>query len=370
MKKMRVGVIGCGVISEIYLKNMTEVFKNLEVVAVCDILKDRAQARAEQFGIPYAYDDAEEMLKRDDIDIAVILTIPSQHVSNCKMALNAGKHVYMEKPLALNREEGKELLCLAEEKGLFVTCAPDILMGSCVQTTKTVIESGEIGKPFGSIAIRINGGPEWWHPDPAFLYQKGAGPIYDVGPYYIAGLTYLLGPVESVQCMCTKAFEQRMITSQPKYGQMMEVEVPTNITAQLKHSSGAISTLVLSWDVAATNHRDHDIEIYGPKGSMMLPTFGQFSGEILLRKKGEAEWENVPDLYPYTDNSRGIGVADLASAIVNDRKPRLSAELAYHVLDVLNSIDEAGVDGQTHRVESTYDVFSSLPRGLVLGEID
>lgn len=370
MKKLNVGVIGCGVISEIYLKNMTTVFDNLNVVAVCDIMHERAQARAEQFGIPHAYASIGELLAREDVDIAVILTIPDQHLSNCMMALKEGKHVYMEKPLALDRAGGKAILELAREKGLFVTCAPDILLGSCVQTAKTIMDRKEIGDPFASIAIRINAGPESWHPDPAFLYQKGAGPIYDVGPYYIAGLTYLLGTVESVHCLSMKASEQRMITSQPLYGQKMDVEVPTTISALLKHSSGAISTITLSWDVTGTNHRDHDIEIYGTEGTLMLPTFGQFGGQILHRKKGTADWVEIQELYPYTDNSRGIGVADLASAIIHGRKPRLSAELAYHVLDVLAGIEEAGEDQQAHSIESSYDIFPCLPLGLKLGEID
>lgn len=369
MDKVNIGVIGCGVISDIYLKNLTQVFQNTQILAVSDLILNNAQRRAAQYNIPRVCKTNQELLAMEDIDIVVILTVPDQHANVCEAVLKAGKHVYMEKPLALNREDGLRLLALAKEKSLHLTCAPDTLLGSCIQTCRKLIHDGWIGDPVASIAIRINAGPESWHPNPAFLYKKGAGPIFDVGPYYVAGLAYMLGPVTSVQCSAKTTHASRMITSHPLYGQMIDVEVPTYATGILNHDT-TITTLTLSWDVTGSRRPDHDIEIYGTQGTIVVPTFGKFSGIIYYKGKNANQWSEIPDMYPYTEDSRGIGVSDLASAIRHGRNPRLTAELAYHTLDVMLGLTDSWEQNRIYPIESSFTQTALLPLGLQVGEID
>ncbi len=370
MEKKKIGVIGCGNISGIYLKNLTTVFDNTEVVAVTDIVRERAKEQAEKFNIPRVAGSNEELLAMDDIDIIVILTIPSQHYPVCKAALMAGKNVYMEKPLALELEDGKELVELAKAKGLRLCVAPDTMLGANVQTVRKMIDDGWIGKPVACHAHLLHPGSESWHPDPEFLYKYGAGPLFDIGPYYCAGIAYLLGCVEEISAMGAITFKQRKITSQPLYGKMIDVEVPTFLTIGMKTEKDVMVNMVLTNDALDTNFGVCKIEIYGDEGTITMEAPPYFDGEIMYKKKGAEHWEAVPSMFCYKENSRGVGVADMAAAMIHNREHRLSADMAYHTLEILCSVLKAQESGQTVHLKSRYERSQGLSVGLKVGEMD
>jgi predicted dehydrogenase len=372
MRTVKVGVVGCGNISEIYLSNLQRRFSQTEVVAVADLDLARATERAREFDIPTVCASSEDLLEVEDVDIVLNLTIPRHHADVSRAALKAGRHVYEEKPLALSRQEGAELVELARARGLLLACAPDTFLGSAVQTCRKLIADGWIGVPFAATAHLLSSGPESWHPDPAFLYQTGAGPLFDSAPYFVTALAYLLGPIESVVCSAKTTYPERTITSQPHFGEKIKVEVPTFVVGGLTFESGALTSLVMSVDVGSSRMQDprqhgHAIEVYGSEGTLSVPSPCYFDGQIYYRKDTMTEWTELPGLYRYTGNARGLGVADLASALLDDRPPRVTADLAYHVLDVLLGMDESWRNGQAVLVTSGFTV--SEPLGLS-GELD
>lgn len=370
MKKAKIGVIGCGNISEIYLKNLTSVFQNTEVVAVTDLCRENAIKRAEQFGIPKVADSNEELLAMQEIEIVVVLTIPSTHYLICKEAIRAGKHVYVEKPIAMGLDEGQELLELAKEKDVRLCCAPDTMLGANIQTARKLIDDGWLGKPIGCHAHLLYPGSESWHPNPEFLYKHGAGPLFDVGPYYCMGISYLLGCVEEVSAMGAITFPKRKITSEPLYGQMIDVEVPTFLTCSLRTENSTLVNMILTFDVQDTRFGAFEMEIYGEDGtlSMQAPPF--FDGKILYKKKGWSDWSEIPTMYCYKEDSRGVGVADLASAIESNRPHRLSGEMGYHTLEIMHAILKSQETGNAVFLKSRYERSSGLPLHLSVGEMD
>lgn len=370
MEKVKIGVIGCGMISEMYIKNMTYLFLNTEVWAVSDIKYENAKKIGEQFYIPNICKDNEELLAMEEIEIIVILTIPSQHYQNCKQALLAGKHVHIEKPLSLNCEEGKELVALAKEKDLKLSCAPDTILGAGIQTSRKLIEEGWIGKPFGAICQTLIGGHESWHPNPEFFYKEGAGPLLDVGPYYISAMTYLLGEVESVMSYNGAAFEERTITSELHYGEKIKVEVPTYVQGQMRFKDGTLASIINSFDVKHTKQLNHTIEIYGTEGTLVVPSPCYFDGEVLYRKNDMEEWSKIPTLFCYKEDSRGLGVSDLAAAIKEERRNRLTADMAYHSLEVMNAFYESAEKGKRCAIESSFEITQPMSLQLKTGEID
>jgi predicted dehydrogenase len=373
MRKARIGVIGCGDISERYLANM-QLFESTEVVAVADLVEEKARRRAEQFRIPVVCRTNEELIARKDVDIVVNLTIPVAHAEVSKAALRAGKHVYTEKPLAAELEAGSELVELARELNLRLSCAPDTFLGASLQTSRKLIDDGWIGRPFGATCHLIKAGPESWHPDPAFLYHEGAGPLFDSGPYFVSGLVYLLGPVKSVTCAGEMTYAERVITSQPHHGEIIHVEVPTFVAGLLTFASGAVATMLLTTDVPYSRYPDprqngHGIEVYGTQGTLSVPSPCYFDGAIFYRRTGMIDWAELPRLYTYTEDSRGIGVADMASAVLFGRPPRASAEMSYHIHEVLHRLDESQRGGGLKMVESTFERTEPLESTLRVGEI-
>jgi len=353
MKRVKVGVIGCGNISAKYLHSLTEVFKHVEVVAVTDLLRGNAELRARQFGIDCVCGSMEKLIAMDEVEIAIILTAPGQHFAVAKASLAAKKHTYIEKPLSLHIDDGAKLLAIAHENGVMVSGAPDTILGAGIQTAKKLIDDGWIGKPIAAISHILTGGPESWHPNPAFLYHKGAGPLFDVAPYYVAGLTYLLGPVSSVMCSSKKTWERRPITSQPLYGAMIDVEVPTYLVGILTMDNGVLCTIHHSFDVSHTK-LDNSVEIYGTNGTLVVPTPCSFSGDLLYRGNQDAEWSRISPLFPYRSDCRGIGVADMAEALLQNRAPRISAEFVYHTLEVLQQLETSAAHNQSRAVESRF----------------
>jgi predicted dehydrogenase len=278
------------------------------------------------------------------------LTVPGAHAAIAMKALLAGKSVYNEKPLAIERSEGQALLALAEQSGLRIGCAPDTFLGAGLQTCRRLIDEGAIGRPVAASAFMLGHGPEGWHPDPEFFYKHGAGPLFDMGPYYLTTLIALLGPINRVTSSAQISFPQRIIGSEPKRGQVIEVETPTHISGVLDFAGGAVATLVTSFDVwASTLPR---IEIYGSEGTLSCPDPNIFGGPVRLWRTETRQWEDVPLVAGRSEQSRGLGVADMAAAMRAGRPHRASGEMAFHVLDTMHALIEASRTGRHVAVAS------------------
>lgn len=369
MRRYGIGVIGCGFISDIYIKNLQTVFQNTRVVAVMDRTFEKAKEKADEYDIPYVCKTAEELLALPDVEIVLILTRPETHVALAKAALEAGKHTYVEKPFACTREDAKLLISIAEEKGLYFSSAPDTALGALVQTGRKLIDDGWIGEIIGASMSSSFGASETWHPNPDFLYKAGAGPLYDNGPYAVLAMVYLLGPVKSVICSARKTYDYRVITSQPRCGEKIAVEVPTFLQSVVTFESGALSTIMFSCDTCNEKIQETGLEIYGSLGTLVLSHPSRFTGKVQLKTKGMDDWAELPLLSCYSDKSRGVGVADMAHAIENRCEARLSTDLVYHVMDTLISIDEAGEAGRAVTVNSSFQKTRPLPMGIAVGEI-
>lgn len=367
MNKVKVGIVGCGNISGIYLKNLSQTFDVTEIAAVADMIPERAQAKAEEYNIPKAC-TVEELLADEEIKIVVNLTIPKAHAEVCLAALNAGKSVYVEKPLAITREDGQKILAKAKEKGLLVGCAPDTFLGGGLQTCRKLIDDGWIGTPVAATAFMMCHGHESWHPDPEFYYKVGGGPMFDMGPYYLTALVSLMGPVSRVTGSARITFPERTITSAPKYGTIIDVDVPTHIAGVMDFHTGAIGTIITSFDVWAAQLPR--IEIYGSQGTLSVPDPNTFGGPVLVRRQGCNEWKEIPFTHGYTENSRGIAVADMAYSLLSGRKNRANGELAYHVLDIMHGFHDSSKEGRHYELGSNCERPAALPLGLSPRELD
>lgn len=349
MSKTGIGIIGCGNISEAYLK-LAPLFAGLEIRAVADIDMDAAEARAAEFGV--RAETVEALLAAEDIDIAVNLTVPAAHFEVTKRILHAGKHAYSEKPYVLSLDEGEALRTLAAEKGLRVGSAPDTFLGGAHQLARAAIDDGRVGDIIGGTCHVMSHGMEAWHPNPDFFFQPGGGPILDLGPYYIANLVQLIGPVRAVTAMSCASFPTRTIGNGPREGEVIPVETPTTIHAILEFQSGALVTLGASWDVWA--HRHGNMELYGREGSLYIPDPNFFGGEVLCAGSDGAFHTLLDDNHPLgvpnmkdgggkaQANYRCAGLADMAAAIAQDRRHRCSLEFATHVVDVMTAILKSG----------------------------
>ncbi len=366
MEPVRMGVVGCGNISGIYLKNAARM-QATEVVALADLDLDRARAKADEFGIADAC-TTEQLLARDDVELVLNLTIPKAHYPVAGEAISAGKHVYNEKPLTIATDEAKQLLADADAKGLKIGCAPDTFLGAGLQTCRQLIDEGTIGKPVAASAFMMCPGHESWHPDPEFYYAPGGGPMLDMGPYYVTALVSLLGPARRVTGSAQAGSPTRTITSEPKRGKVIEVETPTHIAGVIDFVGGAVATIVTSFDVAG--HSMPPIEIYGTEATLCVPDPNTFGGPVAIRKSRRGEPEDVPVTRPYAQNSRGLGPADLAVAARNGRKARAGGELALHVLEIMNAFYEASQTGRHVELTTTCNRPAPLPADLAEGQLD
>ena len=335
-----VGIIGCGVISSAYLQRLA-MFPFLEVRAVADLLPERAAAKAAEFSIARSC-SPDELLADPEVDVVINLTIPAAHAALGLAAIDAGKSVYTEKPLALTRTEGQAVMAAADAKGVRVGCAPDTFLGAGLQTCRRLLDDGAIGEPLGATGFMVGPGPEGWHPDPAFFYQHGAGPLFDVGVYYLTAFVSLLGPVARVSGSARISRAQRPIGSERLRGQLIDVEVPTHISMSLDFASGPVATVVASFDVQAS--RLPRMEIYGTEGTLSLPDPNTFGGPVRVRKAGESEWTEIPLVDGYAEQARGIGLADMVLAMHEKRPHLASGEVALHVLDLMQAVHEASAD--------------------------
>jgi len=366
VEKIKVGIIGTGNISGIYFQNGKR-FESMEVVACADLDVERAKARAAEFGVRGC--SVEELLADPDIQMVINLTIPLAHASVCLQALEAGKHVYVEKPLAATREEGQQVLELARRKGLLVGSAPDTFLGGGIQTAVKLIRDGWIGTPIGATAFMTSGGHESWHPAPEFYYHKGGGPMFDMGPYYLTALIAMLGPITRVTGSARISYPERTITSQPKFGQKVKVEVPTHVAGIMDFASGPIGTLLTSFDTKGGSTLPR-IEVYGSGGTLLVPDPNGFGGTVSIWRAGSKEWSDIPLTHGKAENARGVGAADMARAIQAGRKHRASGELAFHVLEAMHGFHDASEQGVHYMMKSSCDTPAPLPLGLADFELD
>jgi predicted dehydrogenase len=350
---VRVGLVGCGKISQAYL---TANYPNVRYVACADIDEARAKATAETYGL--AALPVGELLSGGDIDVVCNLTVPRAHAEISSAALEKGKHVYLEKPFGLDREEGAALLALADEKGLAIGCAPDTFLGAGLQTCRRLIDEGRIGVPVAAMANMVSHGPEHWHPDPAFFYQRGGGPLFDMGPYYLTALVTLIGPISRVSGLWRGVGVDRRIRSGPRANQVLPVSVPTHVAGLLDFAGGAVGTIVTSFDVWGSSLPR--LEIHGTEASLSLPDPNTFGGPVRLFPAGAREWEEIP-IAGFEVQRRGIGLSNLAESLAGTGVNRASGRLAYHVLDAMVGLVESGEEGKQVEMTSTVERPPALP---------
>jgi predicted dehydrogenase len=366
IKKINVGIVGCGNISQAYF-NGAKTFEVLNVVSCADINPTVAEAKAVENGCKA--ESVEDLLANPEVDLVINLTIPAVHAEVSMKALNAGKHVHCEKPLAVKLEDAKAVLDLAAEKNLLVGCAPDTFMGAGFQTCRKLVDDGWLGRIVGGTAFMMGRGPESWHPNPAFFYEIGGGPMFDMGPYYITALVHLLGPVKSVSAVTSRAFETRIATCEAQFGKELPVHVPTHNAGVLEFHSGAVITVTVSFDVYQHHHKP--IELYGTEGSLQCPDPNTFGGPVVLWTPTGKEWREQAFSHRYEKNFRSIGAADMAMAILSGgkHKHRTSGELAYHALEVMHAFEKSSVSGKHIAIESKPPQPEALPLGLIEGRL-
>ncbi len=360
-RPLRVAVVGCGSISHAYIENMQRA-PDLEVVACGDQPPDRARECARRYGITRA-GTTDQVLTDPEVDLVVNLTVPVLHTEINLAALRAGKHVWSEKPLAVDRDEAQMVLREAAERGLEVGCAPDTVLGAGLQTCRDLVDRGLIGRPLTASALFMAAGPEIWHHHPAFFYRPGGGPLLDVGPYYITALVHLLGPVARVTAIGRVLFPQRTIHSGPRQGELIEVGTDTYVAGVLEFQEGAVATLVTAFGVWGGD--TPPAQLFGVDGVLSLPDPNTFGGPVRVRLHGDAlGWREVPLGHHHTDgcdNCRGLGVAEMAAAIRSGEKPRASGEVAFHVLDVMQTMTESAREGRHLEVRSSFRRPPPLP---------
>ena len=347
---MNIAFIGVGNISGIYLQNITQRFTEMKIVGLCDLIPERAQNAAEKYGIGKVYKDMYEAFADPEVDIILNITRPYQHYEVSRQALLAGKHVYCEKPLGASFEEGKALVALAKEKGLLIGGAPDTFLGAGIQTCKKLIDDGYIGRPIAASAFMMGSGPDSWHPDPLSFYQYGGGPMLDMGPYYVTVLTYLMGRVESVVGMTAKSFPERLFTCKEHFGERGKVDVATHLTGSLRFESGAVGTIITSFDVKKSTLPR--IEIYGELGTLIVPDPNTFGGPVKLYRPEDGEIREMPLLFENPTNSRGLGLLEMARAVRDGRSDFItSSKRTFHVLDVLTAFQRSEDSGMVVHME-------------------
>ena len=326
----------------------------------------RAKEAAEAHGAR-CFASTEELVGSDDVEMVINLTPPLAHGEVSMAVLGAGKHLYSEKPLGASRAEGRQIVAAAASAGLGLACAPDTFLGGGLQTSRRLVDSGVLGAPVAASAFLMGKGPEGSHPSPEFFFQRGAGPLFDVGPYYLTALVHLLGPVDKVVASSKMGRSERVVGKGPRAGSRFRVEVPTHVTGLVELDSGAVATLITSFDIWASELPR--IEVYGTDGTLSVPDPNTFGGPVRLAERGRSGWTDVAVEGPYVEQSRGIGAADLAAAVRDRRPPRAGGELALHVLDVMESLIESAESGSWVNVESTCERPVPLQSGLVDGEV-
>jgi predicted dehydrogenase len=347
---LNVGIVGVGNISQQYLEEFPKL-PNLSLTAVADLDLDRAAAVAREQGVESMSVDA--LLADPRIHAVLNLTIPSAHTEIALRALDAGKHVYGEKPLALATADAAPVLARAAQVGLRVGSAPDTVLGTGIQTARALLDEGRIGSPVAAAVAWSAPGHELWHPSPAFYYQPGGGPLFDMGPYYLTSLVTFFGPVVRVSGAVGRSSRERTVATGPLAGTPIPVDVDTHVTAILEHANGVISTVTVSFEVWET--RVPLFEVYGTGGTISVPDPNRFSDTVAIATASDRTWRDVPVSAGYADAGRGVGLADLARAIETGRPHRASGELAFHVLEIMESIIRSGTTHEVVTLTSTVE---------------
>jgi len=357
---VRVGVVGCGTISDAYL-SADDRFESYEITACADVEVERAREKAAEYGID-AY-DPEGLYADSDVEAVINLTPPAAHAPVIERALEAGRHVYTEKPFAVTPAEAEDLLALADRQGLRVGAAPDTFLGAGLQTARAVLDEGRIGRPVGATAAWTSPGHEHWHPTPDFFYGRGGGPLFDMGPYYLTALVALLGPAERVAGATTRATPERTITTEERRGERIDVEVPTHEAGVVDFREGPVANVLLSFDAQASSLPSPAFEIYGTEATLRLPDPNHFEGPVRVRGRNDDGWTSVDLTHGYTAG-RGIGVADLARAIRTDWDQRATGALGAHVLALMDGLRSAADDGAYTDLAPDVDRPAPLPSGF------
>lgn len=365
-RQIHVGLIGCGNISEAYFAGCAR-YDILKLTACADLDPARARAKAEKHGIRAC--SVDELLADPSIGIVINLTIPQAHAPINERILRAGKHAYTEKPFALDAAESRRVLALAKRRKLLVGSAPDTFLGGGIQTARQLLDDGVIGRPLAATANMLCRGHESWHPAPEFYYQRGGGPMFDMGPYYVTALVNLLGPVRRVSGLTKASFPTRLITSQPLAGKKVKVEVPTHYSGTLDFANGAVGTVIMSFDTYPIPNQPC-IVIYGTDGTMIVPDPNTFTGPVRVRRGADANFNEIP-LTHSDQRLRGTGVADMAYSILRrKRRHRCSGELAHHVIEVMSAFEKSSKLGRHVRLSSTVARPAALPPSLPLNLLD
>ena len=371
---MRLGLVGCGNISDIYLIN-APLFRDIKFVACADLVDAAAKKQADKYGV--AQRTVKDLLKSDDVDIVLNLTIPEAHAEVATAAIEAGKHVYGEKPLATTLKDGAALIDLAKAKGLRVGSAPDTVLGASHQAARKLIDDGVLGKPLSGLINFQSHGMEHWHPNPSFFFRPGAGPVFDMGPYYLSAMITLLGPVKAVQAVSATPFKERTVTTPnvPANGSKLPVTTPTTIHGLLEFVNGANIAYVTSWDV--WKHSLKPIELHGEKGSLSVPDPNFFGGPVMFAHERD-DWAGVPAPGPFgvlnwpkdkpvNANYRGLGLADMARGIADKRPHRANGDVALHVLAVMEGLLSAASEGRRTVIARTCERPAALGEEEALG---
>jgi predicted dehydrogenase len=370
MEPTIIGIIGCGTISDAYLKGAAR-FQLIRVKSCVDLNAEAAQAKATEYGISAVPADA--LLADPDIEIVINLTVPLAHGPVSRQIITAGKHVYSEKPLAARFTEAQALMLAAAGRGVRVGCAPDTFLGASHQACRRAIDGGRIGRPIAGAAAVLSHGMEDWHPNPEFFFKRGGGPIHDIGPYYVTQLVNLLGPVVRVTAQASTASPTRTVTSEPRRGQVIEVEVPTTVNGVMSFASGANVSLTTSWDV--WKHMRLPFEIYGSEGSMLVPD-PNFFGDTPQITERDSDWQELDiSAHPFGTPNRTlrsgmqvadyriVGLLDMAAALRQGRAHRANGDLALHVLEVLDAFERSSVEGRHVMIETPCERPEPLPLG-------
>ena len=383
MRNINVGILGCGVISNTYIRDIKRFYPSLHLAACADVNVELAKSHAEKYRIPSGC-SVEEMLAMEEVELVVNLTPPQFHMELNKKILQAGKHVFCEKPFAPTAAQARQVMDLADEKGLLVGSAPDTFLGSSLQTCRKILDDGWIGKPLYVTANMMSNGVETWHPAPANFYRQGAGPLYDMGPYYFTALTALLGPVKRVSAFSGTGFPVRKVYTGPLKGQEVPVETPTHYSGTAELASGVIVSMNISFDIWHSNLPM--FEIYGTDGTLEVPDPNMSGGrprvyrkertlDVLYDDSRETKEKQdtsveLPELYPHIgDYTRGIGVLDLACAIDEKRKPRVNAEMACHVIEAITGMMESTQDKKVYEMKTTCEKPEPIKTGTPAGRI-
>ncbi|TLU70973.1 Gfo/Idh/MocA family protein [Lichenicoccus roseus] len=365
MDAVTVGIVGCGTISAAYLRAALD-FPEYRIVACADLDLARAQARAAKFDLRAL--SVEALLDDPSIEVVLNLTIPAAHAEIGLRAVEAGKHVYSEKPLGLAVPEARQLVERALERGMRVGSAPDTFLGGAHQTVRAALDADQFGRIVSGTACMMNHGHEHWHQDPGFYYQPGGGPLFDMGPYYLTALIDLLGPVASVCALTDRSAAERVVGSGPKAGTPIDIGTETHIAGLLRFATGAAISLITSFDVWA--HRHSPIELYGTKGSVLVPDPNRFDGQPMMAI-ARAPWVDLPVTHGFAEaDHRGVGLADMARAIRSQRAHRANGEMALHVVDIMQGLIEAGATGRTVDIATRCERPSPLPRRREIGLLD